>query len=321
MKIIEKVIQIENHGNMIGILGHHDKLLKLIEDQFDSDIFVRGNEIKIKGRAGEVETVVSVFQELLKLIEAGTEVSEANVGKTIDLIKEEIYPSELSKDAIVVHRGKAISARTPGQKHYIEEIEKNTITFAIGPAGTGKTYLAMAWAVRALKKKAISRVVLTRPAVEAGEKLGFLPGTLYEKVDPYLRPLYDALYDMMDAEKFRAHMERGTIEVAPLGFMRGRTLNNALIILDEAQNTSPEQMKMFLTRLGFGSKMIITGDITQVDLPNGGVSSGLIKVQEVLKSVNGISFVRLSAKDVVRHKLVQNIVEAYKEHESGNSNK
>lgn len=314
MKAVEKVIQIENHGDMISILGHHDKLLKVIEEQFDSDILVRGNQIKIKGRPDEVETVATVFSELLKLIEAGSEINMASVGKTIDLVKEEVYPSELAKDAIVVHRGKAIAPRTVGQKHYVGEIEKNTITFAIGPAGTGKTYLAMAWAVRALKQKTISRLILTRPAVEAGEKLGFLPGTFYEKVDPYLRPLYDALYDMMDAEKFQGYLERGTIEVAPLAYMRGRTLNNALIILDEAQNTSPEQMKMFLTRLGFGSKMIITGDITQVDLPSGG-NSGLIKVQEILKSTKGISFVRLSAKDVVRHKLVQNIVEAYKEHE------
>lgn len=322
MKVIEKIIQIENHGDMIRILGHYDKLLKLIEEQFDSDILVRGNQIKIKGRPDEVETVATVFSELIKLIEAGSEINMSSVGKTIDLVKEEIYPSELAKDAIVAHRGKAIVSRTVGQKQYVDEIEKNTITFAIGPAGTGKTYLAMAWAVRALKQKTISRVILTRPAVEAGEKLGFLPGTLYEKVDPYLRPLYDALYDMMDAEKFQAYLERGTIEVAPLAYMRGRTLNNALIILDEAQNTSPEQMKMFLTRLGFGSKMIITGDVTQIDLPASG-SSGLIEVEKILKKVQGISFIRLSAKDVVRHKLVQNIVEAYKEHDLnvGSTNK
>ncbi|TET54440.1 MAG: PhoH family protein [Actinobacteria bacterium] len=315
MKITEKLIKIENHKDMINILGHHDKLLKLIEEQFDSDIMVRGNQIKIKGSAEEVETVATVFQELIKLIEAGREINAANIGKTIDLVKEDVYPSELTKEAIVVHQGKAIAPQTKGQKKYLEEISKNTVTFSIGPAGTGKTYLAMAWAVRALKLKIISRVILTRPAVEAGEKLGFLPGTLYEKVDPYLRPLYDALYDMMEVEKFQAYLERGTIEVAPLAYMRGRTLNNALIILDEAQNTSPEQMKMFLTRLGFGSKMIITGDVTQVDLPSSG-GSGLIKVQNILVGVKGISFVHLGAKDVVRHKLVQNIVEAYKEYES-----
>lgn len=314
MKLKEKIIEIHNHGNLIQILGHHDRLLKLIEEQFDSDILVRGNRIKIRGQSDEVDTIAVVFEELIKLIEAGHEVNEANIGKAIDVVKEEMQPSELAKGAIVVHRGKAIAARTAGQKNYIDQIQNNTITFAIGPAGTGKTYLAMAWAVRALKEKQISRIILTRPAVEAGEKLGFLPGTLYEKVDPYLRPLYDALYDMMDATEFRLFLERGTIEVAPLAFMRGRTLNNALIILDEAQNTSPEQMKMFLTRLGFGSKVIITGDVTQIDLPSGG-SSGLVKIQEILKSVQGIAFVRLTAKDVVRHKLVQTIVEAYKKFE------
>ena len=311
MKLIEKIIEIHDHGNLIRVLGHHDELIRLIEDQFVSDILVRGNQIKIKGPAEEVETIANVFDELIKLVEAGSEVSSASVHKTIEMIKEDVVPSEVAKKAVVYHRGRAIAPRTPGQKKYVEEIGKNTITFAIGPAGTGKTYLAMAWAVKALKEKEISRIILTRPAVEAGEKLGFLPGTLSEKVNPYLRPLYDALYDMMDAKQFQALMERGTIEVAPLAFMRGRSLNNALIILDEAQNTTPEQLKMFLTRLGFGSKMIITGDITQVDLPESD-GSGLVKVQEILKDTSDISFVRLSAKDVVRHKLVQSIVEAYK---------
>jgi phosphate starvation-inducible PhoH-like protein len=218
------------------------------------------------------------------------------------------------KDSLLVYRGKAITHKTPGQKSYIKAIQDNTVTFAIGPAGTGKTYLAMAYAVRALKDKMISRIILTRPAVEAGEKLGFLPGTLTEKVDPYLRPLYDALYDMMEAEKFQRLIESGVIEVAPLAFMRGRTLNNSLIILDEAQNTSPEQMKMFLTRLGFGSKMIITGDITQIDLPKGD-RSGLMVIVDILKKIDKIKFINLTAKDVVRHKLVQSIVEAYKIYE------
>ncbi|HDZ86952.1 hypothetical protein LCGC14_0484630 [marine sediment metagenome] len=311
MKLIEKIIEIHDHGNLIRVLGHHDELIRLIEDQFVSDILVRGNQIKIKGPAEEVETIANVFDELIKLVEAGSEVSPASVHKTIEMIKEDVVPSEVAKKAVVYHRGRVIAPRTPGQKKYIEEIGRNTITIAIGPAGTGKTYLAMAWAVKALKEKEISRIILTRPAVEAGEKLGFLPGTLSEKVNPYLRPLYDALYDMMDAKEFQALMERGTIEVAPLAFMRGRSLNNALIILDEAQNTTPEQLKMFLTRLGFGSKMIITGDITQVDLPESD-GSGLVKVQEILKDTSDISFVRLSAKDVVRHKLVQSIVEAYK---------
>ena len=311
MKLIEKIIEIHDHGNLIRVLGHHDKLLRLIEDQFVSDILVRGNQIKIKGPADEVETIANVFDELIKLVEVGSEVSSATVHKTIEMIKEDVVPSEVAKKAVVYHRGRAIAPRTPGQKKYVEEIGRNTITFAIGPAGTGKTYLAMAWAVKALKEKEISRIILTRPAVEAGEKLGFLPGTLDEKVSPYLRPLYDALYDMMDAKEFQALMERGTIEVAPLGFMRGRSLNNALVILDEAQNTTPEQLKMFLTRLGFGSKMIITGDITQIDLPESD-GSGLVKIQEILKDTDDVSFVRLSAKDVVRHKLVQAIVEAYK---------
>lgn len=311
MKLIEKIIEIHDHGNLVRVLGYHDKLLKLIEDQFASDILVRGNQIKIKGPAEEVEIIANVFDELIKLIESGLDVNSANVHKTIEMIKEDVMPSDVAKEAVVYHRGRAIAPKTEGQKKYIEEIKKNTITFAIGPAGTGKTYLAMAWAVKALKEKEISRIILTRPAVEAGEKLGFLPGTIYEKVDPYLRPLYDALYDMMDAKEFQAHMERGTIEVAPLAFMRGRSLNNALIILDEAQNTSPEQIKMFLTRLGFGSKMIITGDITQIDLPQNGISS-LEQVQKILKDTSKIGFVKLSAKDVVRHKLVQAIVEAYK---------
>lgn len=315
MKVIEKNIEIENEKDMINILGHHDKVLKIIEEQFNSDIMVRGNQIKIKGPADEIEVVSAVFQEIVKLIKGGREISAANIGKTIELVKEDVSPSEVGKEALVLHQGKVIAPKTAGQKKYIDEITKNTVTMAIGPAGTGKTYLAMAWAVRALRKKTISRVILTRPAVEAGEKLGFLPGTLYEKVDPYLRPLYDALYDMMEVEKLQAFLERGIIEVAPLAYMRGRTLNNALIILDEAQNTSPEQMKMFLTRLGFGSKMIVTGDITQTDLPAGG-TSGLMIVQKILKDVKKISFIRFSAKDVVRHKLVQNIVEAYKEYEN-----
>lgn len=314
MTFKEKIIHVSEDQDMVSILGYHDKLLKIIEDEFESDIFVKGNEIHIKGIDKEVDKVATVFEELIKLIKHNKELDAQNVGQTIDLVKEDIYPSELMKDAVVVHRGRSVSPKTSGQKDYLGAIENNTVTFVIGPAGTGKTYLAMAYAVRALRDKAISRIILTRPAVEAGERLGFLPGTLFEKVDPYLRPLFDALYDMMDAEKFQRLMDRGTIEVAPLAFMRGRTLNNSLIILDEAQNTTPEQMKMFLTRLGFGSKMIITGDITQIDLPHAG-KSGLVVVKDILEGVEKIGFISLTAKDVVRHKLVQNIVEAYKSFE------
>lgn len=308
---IEKIIHVSESEDMAALLGHQDKLLKIVEEEFESDIYVKGNEIRIKGDEKEVEKVAQVFEELLKLISHDKHLIPENVSHTVSLVKEDVYPSELMKDAVIIHRGTAISPKTNGQKDYLKAIDENTVTFVIGPAGTGKTYLAMAYAVRALKNKEISRIILTRPAVEAGEKLGFLPGTLYEKVDPYLRPLFDALYDMMDAEKFQRLMDRGTIEVAPLAFMRGRTLNNSLIILDEAQNTTPEQMKMFLTRLGFGSKMIITGDITQMDLPSGG-KSGLVIVNDILSDVKKISFINLTAKDVVRHKLVQNIVEAYK---------
>ena len=310
----EKIIYVPKNQDMVHLLGNQDRLLKLIEEEFESDIHVKGNEIRIKGISSEVEKLTEVFEELLKLIEQGNDLNLQSISHTIDLVKEDVYPSEFEKDAIIVHRGKVISPKTNGQKNYLKAIQDNTVTFVIGPAGTGKTYLAMAYAVRVLKDKSISRIILTRPAVEAGEKLGFLPGTLYEKVDPYLRPLYDALYDMMEAEKFQSLLDRGTIEVAPLAYMRGRTLNNSLIILDEAQNTTPEQMKMFLTRLGFGSKIIITGDITQVDLPQGG-KSGLVIIKEVLKAVKEISFINLTAKDVVRHKLVQNIVEAYKKYE------
>lgn len=298
---------------MLDLLGHRDELLKIVESAFSSRILVRGNEITIVGAPKEAKTVAGVFSELLDILSAGESLSPHSVNQSVDLIRAEseaLRPKEIFSDHIIIHRGKAIGPKTPGQKRYVDAIRSNTATFAIGPAGTGKTYLAMAMAVEALSKKYVSRIILTRPAVEAGEKLGFLPGTLFEKVDPYLRPLYDALYDMMDAERFHQLMETGAIEVAPLAFMRGRTLNDSFIILDEAQNTSPEQMKMFLTRLGFGSKIVVTGDVTQVDLPPGQMS-GLLAVEQVLKDVSDLSFVRLSAKDVVRHRLVQRIVEAY----------
>lgn len=314
-KVGEKQVILNVPGDqpMVDLLGYRDELLKIIEEPFSSEILVRGNEIIISGEENEVEMVTVVFKELLNLLESGQSLTPQNVEHTIELVKSEadVTPTQVFTDTILVHRGKVIRPRTLGQKKYVDAIRSDTITFVIGPAGTGKTYLGMAMAVQALKNKAVGRIILTRPAVEAGEKLGFLPGTLFEKVDPYLRPLYDALYDMMEAEYFQRLMDQGTIEVAPLAYMRGRTLNDSFIILDEAQNTSPEQMKMFLTRLGFGSKVVVTGDVTQIDLPTG-QNSGLIIIEKILTGIEGISFLHLTAKDVVRHKIVQRIVEAYK---------
>jgi phosphate starvation-inducible protein PhoH and related proteins len=300
--------------DMTRLLGQGDALLRLIEGSFESDIAVRGNEITITGQAGDGQTVSSLFAEMIQLIERGEQLSTDSVERSIDLVKHgEVSPTALHGDVILTHKGHAIRPKTAGQKRYVDAIRKNTVTFGIGPAGTGKTYLAMAMAVVALKRKEVGRIILTRPAVEAGESLGFLPGTLTEKVDPYLRPLYDALFDMMDAEKSAVLTERGVIEIAPLAYMRGRTLNDSFVILDEAQNTSPEQMKMFLTRLGFGSKVVITGDVTQIDLPRG--ASGLKQVRAILGGIPDIEFVDLTGKDVVRHKLVQRIVSAYGAHE------
>ncbi|MHB9002675.1 MAG: PhoH family protein [Coriobacteriia bacterium] len=299
---------------MTDLLGEGDDFLRLVEAQFESDIAVRGNEITISGTPLESQTVSLLFTEMIALIESGEPLTRDTIERSIEMMREgECSPTVLAGDVILTHKGKAIRPKTAGQKRYVDAIRQHTVTFGIGPAGTGKTYLAMAMAVEALKKREIGRVILTRPAVEAGESLGYLPGTLFEKVDPYLRPLYDALFDMMDAEKSQQLMDRGVIEVAPLAFMRGRTLNDSFIILDEAQNTSPEQMKMFLTRLGFGSKIVITGDITQIDLPKGG--SGLKQVRDILSGVSGIEFIELGARDVVRHKLVQRIVTAYASYE------
>ena len=300
--------------NMIDLLGQGDALLRLIEEQFESDIAVRGNQITISGQAGESQAVSSLFAEMIELVEKGESLTSDSLERSIDMVRDgECSPSALHSDIILTHRGSSIRPKTPGQQKYVDAIRNNTVTFGIGPAGTGKTYLAMAMAVAALRRKEMGRIILTRPAVEAGESLGYLPGTLFEKVDPYLRPLYDALFDMMEVEKFQQLMDRGTIEVAPLAFMRGRTLNDSFIILDEAQNTSPEQMKMFLTRIGFGSKVVVTGDITQVDLPGG--KSGLRQVRDILTDINDLTFVELGAKDVVRHKLVQRIVTAYQAYE------
>jgi len=296
--------------SMVDLLGQGDHLLKLVEEQFEAEIRVRGNEITISGEPQEAQAVSALLTEMLQLLETGQPLTPDSIDRSIDMLKRgDLSPVKVFSDVILTHRGKTIRPKTAGQKRYVDAIRKNTITFGIGPAGTGKTYLAMAMAVDALKRKEVGRIILTRPAVEAGEKLGYLPGTLFDKVDPYLRPLYDALFDMMDIEKSTSLTERGVIEVAPLAFMRGRTLNDSFVVLDEAQNTSPEQMKMFLTRLGFGSKVVITGDVTQIDLPVG--ASGLKQVREILDGVQDLAFVDLESRDVVRHKLVQHIVTAY----------
>jgi phosphate starvation-inducible protein PhoH and related proteins len=301
--------------DMTRLLGEGDAFLRLIESSFDSDVAVRGNEITINDLAGDGQTMSLLFAEMIKLVERGESLSLDTVERSVDLVKQgEIAPSTLHGDVILTHKGHAVRPKTAGQKRYVDAIRTNTVTFGIGPAGTGKTYLAMAMAVSALKRKEVGRIILTRPAVEAGESLGFLPGTLAEKVDPYLRPLYDALFDMMDVEKSVQLGDRGVIEIAPLAYMRGRTLNDSFVVLDEAQNTSPEQMKMFLTRLGFGSKVVITGDVTQIDLPRG--ASGLKQVRSILGGIPGIEFCDLTGKDVVRHKLVQKIVSAYGAHEA-----
>ena len=303
---------VPGHHNMVSLLGTRDELLKLVEKAFAVDILVRGNDITVTGPEDEGRKVVAVFDAFVQLLDKGQGLDEANVSATIAMIQgaEHPSPAEVLSDEAFSHRGKAIRPKTLGQKQYLDAIRENTVVFGIGPAGTGKTYLAMAMAVLALKRKDVNRIILTRPAVEAGERLGFLPGTLAEKIDPYLRPLFDALHDMMDAEQLALHMERGTIEVAPLAYMRGRTINDSFIVLDEAQNTTPEQMKMFLTRLGFGSKCVVTGDITQVDLPSGKLS-GLRLVRDILTDIEGVRFCELSARDVVRHRIVQDIVEAY----------
>ena len=307
-------IRVPGSQSMVALLGQRDELLRVVESAFASQILVRGNEITITGEELEAGKVALLFEELLSILGQGQTLTTDSVGKTIDMIKEDsIRPSEVLGDVLLTTRGRAIAPKTLGQKRYVDAIRRNTVTFAIGPAGTGKTYLAVATAVKALQDRDVSRIILTRPAVEAGERLGFLPGTLYEKIDPYLKPLYDALYEMMDAEAFQRLMERGTIEVAPIAYMRGRTLNDSFIILDEAQNTTPEQMKMFLTRLGFGSKVVVNGDITQIDLPSG-TRSGLVVVEEILTGIDGILFIQLGAKDVVRHRIVQDIVEAYRTH-------
>ncbi|MFF7729897.1 PhoH family protein [Streptomyces sp. NPDC008001] len=309
---------------MVTVLGSGDSLLRVIERAFPStDIHVRGNEVSATGDEREVALVQRLFAEMMLVLRTGAPMTEDAVERSIAMLKNEEQGAEAETPAAVLtqnilsSRGRTIRPKTLNQKRYVDAIDKHTVVFGIGPAGTGKTYLAMAKAVQALQSKQVNRIILTRPAVEAGERLGFLPGTLYEKIDPYLRPLYDALHDMLDPDSIPRLMAAGTIEVAPLAYMRGRTLNDAFIILDEAQNTSPEQMKMFLTRLGFDSKIVITGDVTQIDLP-GGTKSGLRQVQEILEGVEDVHFSRLTSNDVVRHKLVGRIVDAYEQYDSRN---
>ncbi|UED86528.1 PhoH family protein [Streptomyces profundus] len=304
---------------MVTVLGSGDALLRVIERAFPAtDIHVRGNEIRATGDPAEVRLVQRLFDEMMLVLRTGQPLSEDAVERSIAMLRggndEGTSPAQVLTQNILSNRGKTIRPKTLNQKRYVDAIDQHTIVFGIGPAGTGKTYLAMAKAVQALQSKMVNRIILTRPAVEAGERLGFLPGTLYEKIDPYLRPLYDALHDMLDPDSIPRLLSAGTIEVAPLAYMRGRTLNDAFIILDEAQNTSPEQMKMFLTRLGFESKIVITGDVTQVDLP-GSTPSGLREVQAILDGVDDVHFSRLTSQDVVRHRLVGRIVDAYERYD------
>ena len=290
-----------------------DGVLDALRDRLRCTIRLRGNRLTIEGDDDRVSEARAVVDELVELVEGGHEIGPSTVDAVLGALDQVDDVREVFEDVVWRHRGKKIAPKTVTQKRYVDAIRDCTVTFGIGPAGTGKTYLAMALAVAALADRQVGRIILTRPAVEAGERLGYLPGTMLEKVDPYLRPLFDALYDMLDADRLASYMEKGIIEVAPLAFMRGRTLNDSFIILDEAQNTSPEQMQMFLTRLGFGSKVVVTGDVTQVDLPRE-QASGLIQVQDILGSIDGIAFIRFGHEDVVRHKLVQRIVEAYKLH-------
>lgn len=315
-RVSARIVIPEKHP-MVTLLGAADSLLRVIEQGFPAaDIHVRGNEVTATGERAEVALVKQLFSEMMLVLRTGQPLTEDSVERSIAMIRSGVddpdspTPSKVFTANILSNRGRTIRPKTLNQQRYVDAIDKHTIVFGLGPAGTGKTYLAMAKAVQALQAKEVNRIILTRPAVEAGERLGFLPGTLYEKIDPYLRPLYDALHDMMDPDSIPRLMAAGTIEVAPLAYMRGRTLNDAFIILDEAQNTSPEQMKMFLTRLGFNSRVVVTGDTTQIDLP-GGTRSGLKVVQEILVDVPDIHFSVLTSTDVVRHKLVGRIVDAY----------
>jgi phosphate starvation-inducible PhoH-like protein len=318
--MIEHIVNIDRMEHAVALFGSLDENIRLIQKHFDVEILCRGSEIKVSGETEQVFGAVKTVEGLLKLLEKGEAITDQSITYLIDLIGEgnEDKLESLAKDVIcITATGKPLKAKTLGQKRYVDSMRQNTITLGIGPAGTGKTYLAVAMAVRAFRAGEVNRILLTRPAVEAGEKLGFLPGDLQNKVDPYLRPLYDALFEMLGVENYHKYLERGNIEIAPLAYMRGRTLDDSFIILDEAQNTTHEQMKMFLTRLGFGSRAVITGDITQIDLPDPKMS-GLIEASRVLKHVEDIGILRFTEKDVVRHKLVQAIIKAYeKDYEDG----
>ena len=316
--MIEQIINLDAMEQAVSLFGSFDENIKIIEKEFGVSIISRGSSLKVVGDAENVSLAVRAVNSLLVLINKGETLSDQNIRYALSLVKEgnEDKLSSMATDTVcITAKGKPVKAKTLGQKKYCEAIRSNTITFGVGPAGTGKTYLAVAMAVTAFRAKEVSKIILTRPAVEAGEKLGFLPGDLQSKVDPYLRPLYDALFEMLGAENFQRYQERGTVEVAPLAYMRGRTLDDSFIIRDEAQNTTPEQMKMFLTRLGFNSKMVVTGDITQIDLP-GGKKSGLKRVMRILKNVDDIEICRFTQKDVVRHRLVQEIIKAYEKYEN-----
>lgn len=315
--MFEQIINFDRMEQAVALFGSFDENIKLIENQYSVNVISRGSDLKITGEAENVAKAVRAVNGLLLLINKGEALSEQNVRYVMGLVDEggEDKLAAMTNNCICISsKGKPIKPKTLGQEKYVDAIKSSTVVFGIGPAGTGKTYLAVAMAVNAFRAKEVNRIILTRPAVEAGEKLGFLPGDLQQKVDPYLRPLYDALFDMLGAENFQRYQERGNIEVAPLAYMRGRTLDDSFIILDEAQNTTPEQMKMFLTRLGFNSKMVITGDVTQIDLPDG-KRSGLVEATKILKNVDDIKTIKFNEKDVVRHRLVQDIVKAYEKYE------
>ncbi|WP_456573991.1 PhoH family protein [Blastococcus sp. SYSU D00820] len=309
---VRTTITVPDTVSMVALLGSGDELLRLVESELAADVHVRGNEIAVTGQPADNAFAVRVFDELIALLGTGQQLRPDSVRRVIGMLRSggSERPADVLSLDIISRRGRTIRPKTLNQKRYVDAIDAHTVVFGIGPAGTGKTYLAMAKAVQALQTKQVNRIILTRPAVEAGERLGYLPGTLSEKIDPYLRPLYDALHDMVDPESIPRLMQSGTIEVAPLAYMRGRTLNDAFVILDEAQNTTAEQMKMFLTRLGFGSKIVVTGDVTQVDLP-GGQQSGLRVVREILDGIEDVHFANLTSSDVVRHRLVGDIVDAY----------
>ncbi len=315
--MLEQILNLDRMEQAVSLFGSFDENVRLIEKHYAVDILSRGTDIKVSGEPESVAKAIRAIQGLLQLINRGEQLNEQNVRYVLMLVDEggEEELPQLSSDSIcITSKGKPVKPKTLGQKNYVENIRKNTIVLGVGPAGTGKTYLAVAMAVSAFRSKEVNRIILTRPAVEAGEKLGFLPGDLQSKVDPYLRPLYDALFDMLGAESYQKYLERGNIEVAPLAYMRGRTLDDSFIILDEAQNTTAEQMKMFLTRLGFNSKMVVTGDVTQIDLPEGR-KSGLKEVVKILRGIEDIGVCTFSQKDVVRHQLVQRIVQAYEKFE------